>query len=110
MPVGSGESAIRLPLDGNYASSAYSFDNEDVKAEPSFIMNARLSLADIGMGPGGQTLTVSAWARNLLNEEHIYRRSNANRFPIDGNFGTVIGDYANFNAPRTYGLEARLAF
>jgi iron complex outermembrane receptor protein len=110
MPVGSGETAIRLHLDGNYASSAYSFDNEDVKAEPSFIMNARLSLADIGMGPGGQTLTISAWARNLLNEEHIYRRSNANRVPIDGNFATVIGDYANFNAPRTYGLEARLAF
>jgi len=109
IPV-SGDTEVRLHLDGNYASSAYSFDNEDVRAEPSFIVNARLSLADISMGAGGQTLTLSAWARNLLNEEHIYRRSNANRFPIDGNFGTVIGDYANFNAPRTYGLEARLAF
>jgi iron complex outermembrane receptor protein len=73
-------------------------------------MNARLSVADISMGAGGQRLTLSAWARNLLDEEHIYRRSNANRFPIDGNFATVIGDYVNFNAPRTYGLEARLAF
>ena len=62
------------------------------------------------MGEGGQTLTLSAWARNLLDEEDIYRRSNASRFPIDGNLGTVIGDYGNFNAPRTYGLEARLAF
>jgi len=110
MPVGGGATEIRLHLDANYASSAYTFDNEDVRAEPSFIVNARLSLADISMGAGGQTLTLSAWARNLLDEEHIYRRSNANRFPIDGNFGAVIGDYANFNAPRTYGLEARLAF
>ena len=110
MPIGTGGMAVRLHLDGNYASSAYSFDNEDVKAEPSFILNGRVSLADIAMGAGGQTLTLSAWARNLLNEQHIYRRSNANRYPIDGNYGTVIGDYANFNAPRTFGLEARLAF
>ncbi|HYG29728.1 MAG TPA: TonB-dependent receptor [Allosphingosinicella sp.] len=110
IPVGGGDTQVRLHLDGNYASSAYTFDNEDVRAEPSFIVNARLSLANISMGAGEQTLTVSLWARNLLNEQHIYRRSNANRFPIDGNFGTVIGDYANFNAPRTYGLEARIAF
>ncbi|HZF93938.1 MAG TPA: TonB-dependent receptor [Allosphingosinicella sp.] len=110
MPIGAGGMALRFHLDGNYSSSAYSFDNEDVKAEPSFILNGRVSLADISMGVGGQTLTVSAWARNLLNEQHIYRRSNANRDPIDGNFGTVIGDYANFNAPRTFGVEARLAF
>ncbi|HEX8653947.1 MAG TPA: TonB-dependent receptor [Allosphingosinicella sp.] len=110
IPVGGGETQIRLHLDGNYASSAYTFDNEDVRAEPSFIVNARLSLAGIAMGAGGQRLTLSAWARNLFDEAHIYRRSNANRFPIDGNFGTVIGDYANFNAPRTFGLEASLAF
>jgi iron complex outermembrane receptor protein len=110
IPVGGGETQLRLHLDANYASSAYSFDNEDVKAEPSFIVNARLSLADISMGGDDRSLTLSAWARNLLNEEHIYRRSNANRFPIDGNMGTVIGDYANFNAPRTFGLEARLNF
>ena len=110
VPIGGDGMAVRLHLDGNYASSAYTFDNEDVRAQSSVIVNARLSLADVAMGSGGQLLTVSLWARNLLDEEHIYRRSNANRFPIDGNFGTVIGDYANFNAPRTYGLEARLAF
>jgi iron complex outermembrane receptor protein len=87
MPIGGGDMALRFHLDGNYSSSAYSFDNEDVRAEPSFIMNARLSLADISMGADGQRLTVSAWARNLLDEQHIYRRSNANRDPIDGNFG-----------------------
>ena len=59
---------------------------------------------------GGQTLTVALWSRNLFNEEHIYRRSNANRVPIDGNYRTVVGDYANFNAPRTFGIEAILSF
>ena len=110
LPIGGNGMALRFHVDGSYASRAYTFDNEDVQAEPSFIVNARLSLADIPMGTAGQSLTLSAWSRNLLNEEHIYRRSNANRVPIDGNFGTVIGDYANFNAPRTFGLEARLAF
>jgi len=102
--------ALKLHLDGNYSSSAYTFDNEPVKADPSFLVNARLSLAEIPMGQGGQTLTVSAWARNLFNEQHIYRRSNANRDPIDGNYLTVVGDYANFNAPRTFGFEATIAF
>jgi iron complex outermembrane receptor protein len=112
IPIGGGDGgpAVRLHLDGNYSGRAHTFDNENVQAEPSFILNARLSLADISMGPGGQLLTISAWSRNLLDEQHIYRRSNANRFPIDGNFGTVIGDYANFNAPRTFGLEAAIRF
>ncbi|MEA3018190.1 MAG: iron complex outerrane recepter protein [Sphingomonadales bacterium] len=107
---GGGGTAVRLHLDGNYSGRAHTFDNENVQAEPSFILNARLSVADISMGSGGQLLTLSLWSRNLLDEQHIYRRSNANRFPIDGNFGTVIGDYANFNAPRTFGLEAGLVF
>jgi iron complex outermembrane recepter protein len=102
--------AVKLHIDGNYSSSAYTFDNEPVKAEPSFLVNARLSLADIPMGDGGQSLTVSLWGRNVFNEQHIYRRSNANRDPIDGNFLTVLGDYANFNAPRTFGIEATVAF
>lgn len=102
MALGSGDTALKLHLDGNYSSSTYTFDNEAVKNDPSFIVNGRLSLADISMGEGGQKLTVSAWARNLLNESHIYRRSNANR--------AVLGDYANFNAPRSFGLEATVAF
>ena len=102
--------ALKLHVDGNYSSSVYTFDNEPVKAEPSFIVNARLSLADIPMSDAGQKLTVSVWARNLFNEQHIYRRSNANRQPIDGNYLTVVGDYGNFNAPRTFGIEANISF
>jgi iron complex outermembrane receptor protein len=102
VPVGSADAMIKLHLDGNYSGSAFTFDNEPVKNDPSFIVNGRLSLADIPMGEGGQKLTVSAWARNLLNESHIYRRSNANR--------AVLGDYANFNAPRSFGVEVTVAF
>jgi iron complex outermembrane receptor protein len=102
LPIGGGDSSLRFHLDGNYSSSAYTFDNEDVKADPSFIVNGRLTLADIRVGPDKQKVSVGLWARNLFNESHIYRRSNAN--------AAVLGDYANFNAPRTYGVELNAAF
>jgi iron complex outermembrane recepter protein len=101
-PVGNAGSVVKFHLDGNYSGSAYSFVSENVKTDSSFIVNGRLSLADIPMADTGQKLTVALWARNLLNESHIYRRSNAN--------GLVLGDYANFNAPRTFGLEASIKF
>jgi iron complex outermembrane recepter protein len=107
---GSSDMALRFHIDGNYASAAYTFDNENVKADPSFIVNASVALADIPMGSFGQAMTVSLWARNLFDVEYIYRRSNANRVPIDGNFLTVLGDYANFNPPRTFGIEATVRF
>jgi iron complex outermembrane recepter protein len=101
-PVGGGGAAIKLHVDANYSSPTFTFDNENVKNEKAFLVNGRLSLADIPMSDNGQTLTVSLWSRNLFNESHIYRRSNANRL--------VLGDYANFNAPRTMGVEATVNF
>jgi iron complex outermembrane receptor protein len=102
LPVGLGEARLRFHLDANYASRQHSFQAEPVKTEASFIVNARLALADIALGGGDTKLTVSVWSRNLLNEAHIYRRSAAN--------AAVLGDYANFNAPRTFGLEGSVAF
>lgn len=101
-PVGGAGAAAKLHLDANYSSPSFTFDNENVKNEKAFLMNGRLSLADIPMSGNGQLLTVAFWARNLFNESHIYRRSNAN--------GPVLGDYANFNAPRTIGVEATVNF
>ncbi len=102
LPVGNAGALVKLHLDGNYSSPSFTFDNEAVKNEKSFLVNARLSLADIPMSANGPTLTLALWSRNLFNESHIYRRSNANR--------NVLGDYANFNAPRTFGLEAAIKF
>jgi iron complex outermembrane receptor protein len=111
MPLSSdNDMALKLHVDANYSDPHYSFDNEPVLVDKSFLVNARLAVADIPMGQGGQKLTVAAWARNLFNESHIYRRSNANRVPIDGNYRAVVGDYANFNAPRTFGVEATISF
>lgn len=102
LPIGSGSTELRFHIDGNYADPVYAFDNQPVQSEKSFIANARISLADIPMGIGGQTLNVAGWARNLFNTAFIYRRS-AENF-------AVLGDYANYNAPRTYGLEATVSF
>jgi len=102
LPLGSAGMSARFHVDAAYAGSTYSFQAESVKTDPNFIVNGRISLADIPVGSFGQTLTLSVWARNLFNETHIYRRSAAN----DG----VLGDYANFNPPRTFGLEGTLRF
>ena len=115
MPVG--ELTLRGHLDANYADAQYAFQTEfadvsptgkfvqnvAVKTDSSFIVNASVTLADINMGgAGGATASLSLWSRNLLDESHIYRISAANR-------GT-IGDYANFNPPRTYGVELRVKY
>nr|WP_295107307.1 TonB-dependent receptor [uncultured Caulobacter sp.] len=112
-PVGS--MTFKAHLDANYADAQYSFQTEfadvsptgsltqnvAVKGDSSFIVNGNLTLADIAMGDAGSA-SLSLWSRNLLNESHIYRISAANR-------GT-IGDYANFNPPRTYGIELRVKY
>jgi iron complex outermembrane receptor protein len=100
VPVG-GVTA-RFHMDANYAQATQTFDQFALKADSSFIVNGRFSLADIDMGNNGTKLTVSVWSRNLFNEQHIYRIDPSNR--------TTLGDYANFNEPRTYGVEASVRF
>ncbi|MEO7469527.1 MAG: TonB-dependent receptor, partial [Sphingobium limneticum] len=101
MPVSGSDAKIRLHLDANYADPNYSFQAENVKTQSSFIVNGRLALADVRLGESNKA-TFSVWTRNLLNEQHIYRRSGAN----DG----VLGSYANFNPPRTFGGEVSVKF
>ncbi len=101
-PIGGAGAVLKFHMDGNYSSPVFSFANEDTRTDKSLIFNGRLSLADIPMSDNGQALTVALWSRNLFNESHIYRRSNAN--------GNALGDYANFNAPRTIGVEASVSF
>ena len=110
-----GKLTLRGHFDLNYADPQYAFQSEfadisptavniqpvAVKTDSSFVMNANIALADINIG-NAATATVSFWVRNLADEEHIYRISAANR-------GT-IGDYANFNPPRTFGVELRAKY
>ena len=100
-PVSFGGGTLRAHLDANYADAQYSFQSEPVKTDSSFIVNAALALADVTMANGTKT-TFRIWSRNLLDESHIYRRSAAN--------AAVLGDYANFNPPRTFGVEFDLNF
>jgi iron complex outermembrane receptor protein len=117
-PTSIGDSKLRFHLGANYAGRQYSFQAEPVKTDKSFIVNGRVALADVAVNDGAALLTFSLWSRNLLNETHIYRRSAANSFPVQVfsgglptnqlNYSGVLGDYGNFNPPRTFGAE--LAF
>jgi iron complex outermembrane recepter protein len=98
--VGNSDTVAKLHIDANYASPSYAFDNENVRGDASFIVNGRVTLEDIKIAK--QNLSVALWTRNLLNKSFIFRRSNAN--------GLVLGDYANFNAPRTFGAEVSVKF
>jgi iron complex outermembrane receptor protein len=100
LPVAIGEARARFHIDGNYSDAMYSFQNEATKTDTSFIVNGRLALADLPINQAGTKVTLSLWTRNLFDETHIYRRSAAN--------ASTLGDYANFNPPRTIGLEGSL--
>jgi iron complex outermembrane receptor protein len=117
VPVGGAGSKIKLHLDGNYADATQAFDQFATKNESSFIVNGRLSLADIDLRKGGARLTLSVWTRNMFNEAHVYRRDPSNSLgalPAAGStassIANVLGDYGNFNAPRTFGGEATIRF
>jgi len=118
VPIGKGDSAVSLHLDANYASSQYSFQLEPTKTDPSFVVNGRLALTDIAINASNK-VTLSVWARNLLDHSYVYRRSAANSTPVlnyngttlvSTNYGGILGDYGNFNSPRTWGFELSAKF
>ncbi len=115
LPVGNNGAELRFHVDASYADPQYSFQAEHVKGESSFIVNARLALAEIPMNNGGTKATIALWARNLLDKTYIYRRSDANTvFTQDPGkaavYTGVLGTYANLNPPRTFGIEGTLSF
>ena len=114
LPVGGLGTSLRFHLDANYAQATQAFDQFATKADSSFIVNGRLSLADLAVAEGSR-VTLSLWGRNLLDEQHVFRRDPSNSLPavntsniFVGNINNILGDYGNFNAPRTFGVE--LAF
>ena len=116
LPVGSGNT-LKLHFDGNYAQSTQAFDQFATRNDASLIFNGRIALADIALGEGRQKMTVALWGRNLFDEAYVYRRDPSNSLPAaptsnvrTGSIANVLGDYGNFNAPRTFGVEALLNF
>jgi len=113
-----GMRTLRLHLDANYADATQTFDQYATTNDKSFIVNGRLALANIDLGAG--KLEIGLWSRNLLNEAHVYRRDPSNALPgvapfaaatpLVGSINNILGDYGNYNAPRTVGLEARVKF
>ena len=115
-PAFNGGANLRFHFDGNYAQATQAFDQFETKADKSLIFNGRISLADIRVGDT-QDLTVSIWGRNLFDEQYVFRRDPSNSLPAaptgsltTGNINNVMGDYGNFNAPRTFGIEAAVNF
>ena len=88
--------SLRFHLDASYADATQTFDQTPVTNDKSTLLNSRISLADKSVGKGG-LMSFALWARNLLDEEYVYRRDPANR--------PTLGDYGNFGAPRTFGIS-----
>jgi iron complex outermembrane receptor protein len=116
IPVNGGDTKVKFHLDGNYSQATQAFDQFATKADASFLVNGRIALANVRVGSASD-VTFSIWARNLLDEQHIFRRDPSNSLPgaptsslTAGPIGNVLGDYGNFNAPRTYGMDVAVKF
>jgi iron complex outermembrane receptor protein len=117
LPIGKGDTALRFHLDAAYSQATQAFDQFATKNDSSFLVNGRISLTEISMGQGGQKLNISLWGRNLFDKQFVFRRDPSNSLPAApttnvfvGNVGNVLGDYGNFNAPRTFGVEGTIRF
>jgi len=106
-----GSMALRLHLDASYDSGYYvnASDPKYVgpndpaniyqpKGDSAFVVNGRVALADIAMGNSGAKASVALWARNLLNEQHVFYRS----------FSPTSGLQGFYNEPRTWGVDVNI--
>ncbi len=88
--------SFRMHFDASYADATQTFDQTPVTNDAAFLLNSRFVLSDFKVGKGS-SMQVALWARNLLDNEYVYRRDPANE--------KTLGYYGNFGAPRTYGLS-----
>ena len=70
------------------------------KGDNAVVVNGRLALADIDVGNSDAKLTVSVWARNLFNEQHVFAKFGAPNSGVSG----------FFNDQRTFGAEVNVKF
>ena len=122
LPLGAADTKIKFHVDANYSQATQSFDQFAVKADESFIVNARLSVIDIDVS--GTKLNLGLWSRNVFDNQLVYRRDPSNSLPAVqsnaaagvanitrvGNNNNIFGDYGNFNMPRTFGVDASIKF
>lgn len=100
-------------LDGNYDNGFYVNYNDPLfdaktgtvtikqpKGDKATIFNGRLAVTQIDMGNGAAKLSLSVWARNLFNEQHLFYKS----------FTPTAGLQGFFNEPRTWGGEVNIRF
>jgi iron complex outermembrane receptor protein len=124
LPLGDTDSKIKFHIDANYSQATQSFDQFAVKNDESFVVNGRISWADIALGNGDRKLNLGLWSRNLFNNQYVFRRDPSNSLPavqsnaatgvanivLVGNNNNILGDYGNFNMPRTFGIDASIKF
>jgi iron complex outermembrane recepter protein len=82
-------------VDSNFEPLTRAVRYAQPKGDAGLVFNARIALADIPVGSTGAKLTLSAWARNLFDEQHIFLK-----FGAAGN-----GIQGFFNDPRTFGFD-----
>lgn len=93
-------SALKFHLDGNWSDGYYTSEYDQMLTDSSFVVNARAALIDVPLNNNGATLAVSLWARNLLDEEHLFYKINS----------VPLGQSGIFNDPRTYGADVTIRF
>lgn len=95
-----GFAALTLHLDGNFAGRQYVTAFNSKPTRRSSEINGRLTLGDMKFRR--TAFEVSAWVRNLTNEQHDlwnYTRQ------LQSQYNLLV-----FNAPRSIGVDAKLSF
>ena len=78
--------------------------NEDIAQDDYSVLNARVGYHDIAVGDG--TLAISAWIRNLTDEEY-----KIGGFEFDlASYGLGRASTSQWGEPRTYGLDISYSF
>ncbi len=93
-------SALKFHLDGNWSDGYYTSEYDQMLTDSSFVVNARVALVDVPLNTTGSTIAFSLWARNLLDEEHLFYKLNS----------SALGQTGIFNDPRTYGFDVTVNF
>ena len=78
--------------------------NEDIAQDDYSVLNARVGYHDIAVGDG--TLAISAWIRNLTDEEY---KIGGFKFDL-ASYGLGRASTSQWGEPRTYGLDISYSF